>query len=134
MQQRVIELKKSLKEADDQCLLLFNEVQKAWKVAFSLQADHKVECTIFLFLYSQWFVSSNSLIVKVSMTMTLFSSVQSQIAGLIEKERNEREQNIQLKAQITQLSKSGQEQKSQLEQHVSKIQLLEVGYEKWEET
>ena len=32
-------LKRALEEADDQCLLLFGEVQKAWKLASSLQAD-----------------------------------------------------------------------------------------------
>lgn len=32
-------LKRALKEADDQCLLLFVEVQKAWKLASSLQFD-----------------------------------------------------------------------------------------------
>jgi hypothetical protein len=32
-------LRGALKEADDQCLLLFGEVQKAWKLASSLQAD-----------------------------------------------------------------------------------------------
>lgn len=35
----VIHLKRALKEADDQCLLLFGEVQKAWKLAASLQAE-----------------------------------------------------------------------------------------------
>lgn len=32
----------TLKEANDQCVLLFNEVQKAWKVSFTLQSDLKV--------------------------------------------------------------------------------------------
>lgn len=35
-------LKVALKDANDQCILLFNEVQKAWKVSFTLQADLKV--------------------------------------------------------------------------------------------
>ncbi len=35
----VMRLKRALKEADDQCLLLFGEVQKAWKLASSLQED-----------------------------------------------------------------------------------------------
>lgn len=38
-QGEVMQLKRTLKEADDQCLLLFGEVQKAWKLASSLQAD-----------------------------------------------------------------------------------------------
>ena len=39
-------LKKALKEADDQCLVLSNEVQKAWKVAFTLQTDLKTESVL----------------------------------------------------------------------------------------
>jgi len=38
-QGEVMQLRRTLKEADDQCLLLFGEVQKAWKLASSLQAD-----------------------------------------------------------------------------------------------
>ncbi|XP_057862151.1 kinesin-like protein KIN-14L isoform X2 [Cryptomeria japonica] len=41
--EEIIRLKKQLKEADSQSLLLFSEVQKAWKVAFALQADLKTE-------------------------------------------------------------------------------------------
>ncbi|KAI3451233.1 hypothetical protein Pfo_007898 [Paulownia fortunei] len=37
------ELKQALKHANDQCVLLFNEVQKAWKVSFTLQSDLKAE-------------------------------------------------------------------------------------------
>ncbi|KAL6548070.1 Kinesin-like protein KIN-14B [Orobanche hederae] len=36
-------LKQDLKHANDQCVLLFNEVQKAWKVSFTLQSDLKAE-------------------------------------------------------------------------------------------
>ncbi|KAL6554907.1 Kinesin-like protein KIN-14A [Orobanche gracilis] len=36
-------LKQDLKLANDQCVLLFNEVQKAWKVSFTLQSDLKAE-------------------------------------------------------------------------------------------
>ncbi|XWS41648.1 hypothetical protein CRYUN_Cryun17cG0100400 [Craigia yunnanensis] len=39
----VLGLKQALKEANDQCVLLFNEVQKAWKVSFTLQSDLKSE-------------------------------------------------------------------------------------------
>lgn len=35
-------LKQALNVANDQCVLLFNEVQKAWKVSFALQSDLKV--------------------------------------------------------------------------------------------
>lgn len=43
MRQEVLGLKHSLKEANDQCMLLFNEVQKAWRVSSTLQADLKVD-------------------------------------------------------------------------------------------
>ncbi|KAL0396499.1 UNVERIFIED_CONTAM: Kinesin-like protein KIN-14B [Sesamum calycinum] len=36
-------LKEDLKRANDQCVLLYNEVQKAWKVSFTLQSDLKAE-------------------------------------------------------------------------------------------
>ncbi|KAF8404705.1 hypothetical protein HHK36_009593 [Tetracentron sinense] len=39
----VLGLKQELKDATDQCVLLFNEVQKAWKVSFTLQSDLKSE-------------------------------------------------------------------------------------------
>jgi hypothetical protein len=42
LRQEVLGLKHSLKEANDQCTLLFNEVQKAWRVSSTLQADLKV--------------------------------------------------------------------------------------------
>ncbi|KAJ8491359.1 hypothetical protein OPV22_013080 [Ensete ventricosum] len=43
LRNEVMGLKVALKDADDQCILLFNEVQKAWKVSFTLQADLKAE-------------------------------------------------------------------------------------------
>ncbi|CAL5037517.1 unnamed protein product [Urochloa decumbens] len=43
LRQEVLGLKHSLKEANDQCTLLFNEVQKAWRVSSTLQADLKSE-------------------------------------------------------------------------------------------
>ncbi|KAF6172400.1 hypothetical protein GIB67_025905 [Kingdonia uniflora] len=42
LKQESLGMKQTLKEANDQCVLLFNEVQKAWKVSFTLQADLKV--------------------------------------------------------------------------------------------
>jgi len=42
LEQEVLELTQALKDANDQCVLLFNEVQKAWKVSFTLQSDLKV--------------------------------------------------------------------------------------------
>ncbi|PWA79783.1 kinesin like protein for actin based chloroplast movement 2 [Artemisia annua] len=43
LKQEVLGLKQELKVANDQCVLLFNEVQKAWKVSFTLQSDLKAE-------------------------------------------------------------------------------------------
>lgn len=43
LKQEVLELTQALKDANDQCVLLFNEVQKAWKVSFTLQSDLKSE-------------------------------------------------------------------------------------------
>ncbi|KAA8530763.1 hypothetical protein F0562_005469 [Nyssa sinensis] len=43
LKQEVLGLKQALKDANDQCVLLFNEVQKAWKVSFTLQSDLKTE-------------------------------------------------------------------------------------------
>ncbi|XVF59093.1 hypothetical protein PTKIN_Ptkin07bG0247200 [Pterospermum kingtungense] len=43
LKQEVLGLKQALKEANDQCVLLFNEVQKAWKVSSTLQSDLKSE-------------------------------------------------------------------------------------------
>ncbi|PIA46457.1 hypothetical protein AQUCO_01500179v1 [Aquilegia coerulea] len=43
LKQDLLGVKQALKDANDQCVLLFNEVQKAWKVSFTLQADLKSE-------------------------------------------------------------------------------------------
>ncbi|WVZ22657.1 hypothetical protein V8G54_001201 [Vigna mungo] len=43
LKQEALELKQTLKDANDQCVLLFNEVQKAWKVSSALQTDLKSE-------------------------------------------------------------------------------------------
>lgn len=43
LKQEVLGLKQALKDANDQSVLLFNEVQKAWKVSFTLQSDLKSE-------------------------------------------------------------------------------------------
>ncbi|MED6174672.1 Kinesin-like protein KIN-14B [Stylosanthes scabra] len=43
LKQEVLGLKQLLKDANDQCVLLFNEVQKAWKVTSALQTDLKAE-------------------------------------------------------------------------------------------
>ncbi|KAL1833563.1 hypothetical protein ACET3Z_003214 [Daucus carota] len=46
LKQEVMFVKKALKHANDQCVLLFNEVQKAWKVSFTIQSDLKAENSI----------------------------------------------------------------------------------------
>ncbi|XP_061356772.1 kinesin-like protein KIN-14B isoform X2 [Gastrolobium bilobum] len=43
LKQEGLELKQALKDANDQCVLLFNEVHKAWKVSSALQTDLKLE-------------------------------------------------------------------------------------------
>ncbi|KAL3621707.1 Kinesin-like protein KIN-14B [Castilleja foliolosa] len=87
-------LKQDLKHANDQCVLLFNEVQKAWKVSFTLQSDLKAE------------------------NITL-----------ADKYKIEKEQNVQLRNQISQLLHLEQEQKMQIEQRDSTIQMLKAKLE-----
>lgn len=43
LKQEVLGLRLAMKHANDQCVLLFNEVQKAWKVSSTLQSDLKSE-------------------------------------------------------------------------------------------
>lgn len=49
LKQDILGLKQALKDANDQCILLFNEVQKAWKVSLKLQSDLKVLTCAFLY-------------------------------------------------------------------------------------
>ncbi|KAL0842900.1 hypothetical protein Bca101_016145 [Brassica carinata] len=46
LKQEVMGLKQELKDANDQCVLLYSEVQRAWKVSFTLQSDLKSENTL----------------------------------------------------------------------------------------
>ncbi|XP_010484356.1 PREDICTED: kinesin-like protein KIN-14B [Camelina sativa] len=46
LKQEVTGLKQALKEANDQSVLLYNEVQRAWRVSFTLQSDLKSENTM----------------------------------------------------------------------------------------
>ncbi|KAG6403236.1 hypothetical protein SASPL_135453 [Salvia splendens] len=85
-------LKQDLKLANDQCVLLFNEVQKAWKVSFTLQSDLKTENIM-----------------------------------LADKFKVEKDQNLQLRNQVTQFLQVEQEQKLQIEEKDSAIQMLQVG-------
>ncbi|PKI42104.1 hypothetical protein CRG98_037557, partial [Punica granatum] len=90
LKQEVVGLKQALKDANDQCVLLFNEVQKAWKVSYTLQSDLKSENLM-----------------------------------LSDKHSIEKEQNVQLKNQVTQMLQVEQEQKMQLQQRDSTIQSLQ---------
>ncbi|CAD6339809.1 unnamed protein product [Miscanthus lutarioriparius] len=91
LRQEVIGLKHSLKEANDQCTLLFNEVQKAWRVSSTLQADLKSENLM-----------------------------------LAEKHKIEKEQNNQLRDQISHLLKVEQEQKLKMQEQDLTIQSLQT--------
>ncbi|XP_047951271.1 LOW QUALITY PROTEIN: kinesin-like protein KIN-14B [Salvia hispanica] len=84
-------LKQDLKLANDQCVLLFNEVQKAWKVSFTLQSDLKTENIM-----------------------------------LADKFKVEKDQNLQLRNQVTQFLQVEQEQKLQIEEKESAIQMLQA--------
>ncbi|KAL2521761.1 Kinesin-like protein KCA1 [Forsythia ovata] len=90
LKQEVVGLKQALKLANDQCVLLFNEVQKAWKVSFTLQSDLK---------------SENSM--------------------LADKHKIEKDQNAQLRNQVTQLLQVEQDQKLLIQQRDSTIQILQ---------
>ncbi|KAL8532412.1 hypothetical protein ACS0TY_008855 [Phlomoides rotata] len=83
-------LTQDLRRANDQCVLLFNEVQKAWKVSFTLQSDLKTENIM-----------------------------------LADKLKIEKEQNTHLRTQIAQFLKVEQDQKMQIEQKDSSIQMLQ---------
>uniref|UniRef100_A0A0E0HMQ6 Kinesin motor domain-containing protein n=1 Tax=Oryza nivara TaxID=4536 RepID=A0A0E0HMQ6_ORYNI len=91
LRQEVLGLKLSLKEANDQCTLLFNEVQKAWRVSSTLQADLKSENLM-----------------------------------LAEKHRIEKEQNNQLRDQISRLLEVEQEQKIKMHERDLTIQSLQA--------
>ncbi|WVZ81961.1 hypothetical protein U9M48_029284 [Paspalum notatum var. saurae] len=91
LRQEVLGLKHSLKEANDQCTLLFNEVQKAWRVSSTLQTDLKSENLM-----------------------------------LAEKHKIEKEQNDQLRDQISHLLKVEQEQKLKMQERDLTIQSLQA--------
>ncbi|KAJ7559928.1 hypothetical protein O6H91_04G107000 [Diphasiastrum complanatum] len=100
LQQEVFNLKKTLKESEDQCLLLFNEVQKAWKVTFDLQAD-------------------------LGAQESHINKLKIECSASVEKERVEKEHNLQLQMQFAQLAKIEKDQKAELFARAEKIQALE---------
>ncbi|XP_075510398.1 kinesin-like protein KIN-14B [Primulina tabacum] len=87
----VMELKQALKLVNDQCVLLYNEVQKAWKVSFTLQSDLKSENMM-----------------------------------LADKCKLEKDQNAQIRNQLSQLLRVEQEQKMQIQHRDSTIQMLQA--------
>ncbi|ONK74202.1 uncharacterized protein A4U43_C03F3850 [Asparagus officinalis] len=91
LRQELVESKLALKEANEQCTLLFNEVQKAWKVSFTLQADLKSENIM-----------------------------------LLDKLKNEKDQNTQLRNQVGHLAQLEQDQKMQIHERDLVIQKLQV--------
>uniref|UniRef100_A0ACD5VCL2 Uncharacterized protein n=1 Tax=Avena sativa TaxID=4498 RepID=A0ACD5VCL2_AVESA len=91
LRQEVLGLKLSLKEANDQCTLLFNEVQKASGVSSTLQNDLKSENLM-----------------------------------LADKHKIEKEQNNQLRDQISRLLEVEQEQKMKMRERDLTIQSLQA--------
>ncbi|CAN7005263.1 hypothetical protein BRARA_C00422 [Brassica rapa] len=82
LQQEVLGLKQSLKDANDQCVLLYSEVQRAWKVSFTLQSDLKSENTM--------------LVEKHRLEKEQNSQLRTQIAQLLQLDQ---EQKLQLQQQ-----------------------------------
>ncbi|KAJ1399539.1 P-loop containing nucleoside triphosphate hydrolase [Sesbania bispinosa] len=91
LKQEGLGLKQALNEANDQCVLLFNEVQKAWKVSSALQTDLKSEHIL-----------------------------------LADNYKIEKEQNSQLRDQVSQLLQLEQEQNLKIQQRDSIIQSLQA--------
>ncbi|KAF5188757.1 Kinesin-like protein kin-14l [Thalictrum thalictroides] len=78
LKQETLGLKQALKDANDQCVLLFNEVQKAWKVSFTLQADLKSENLM--------------LIDKNKVEKDQNAQLRNQVAHLLQLEQNQKKQ------------------------------------------
>ncbi|KAE9614469.1 putative minus-end-directed kinesin ATPase [Lupinus albus] len=91
LKQEGLGLKQALNDANDQCILLFNEVQKAWKHSSALQNDLKSEHIL-----------------------------------LSDKHKIEKEQNTQLKSQVSQLLQLEQDQKLQIQEQDLAIQSLQA--------
>ncbi|KAG0628922.1 hypothetical protein M758_1G062800 [Ceratodon purpureus] len=100
-QGEVMHLRSALREADDQCLLLFGEVQKAWKLASSLQAD---------------LTSHESYINKL----------QVENNRLNEHKSRDNDQYASLKTQLTVLTTREEQYNSQLNEREARIEALEV--------
>ncbi|KAM7277209.1 hypothetical protein ACFE04_019075 [Oxalis oulophora] len=79
LKQEVLRLKQVLEEANDQCVLLYNEVQRAWKVSSTLKSDLKSENLM--------------LADKVKIEQEQNVQLRNQVAQLLQ---SEQENNIQL--------------------------------------
>lgn len=91
LKQEIVGLKQELKQANDQGVLLFNEVQNAQKVSSTLESDLKAENIM-----------------------------------IMDKFKIEKDQNTQLRNQVAQLLQLEQEQKLQIQQRDSTIQMLQA--------
>jgi predicted RNase H-like nuclease (RuvC/YqgF family) len=94
-------LNQALQQADDQCLLLFGEVQKAWKSAASLQSDltdHEAQIT----------------------------KLQLQNTRLSEQRKVDKNQSMQLKTQLAQFIDQEDKHQGQLQERAARIEALEV--------
>ncbi|KAG0578552.1 hypothetical protein M758_4G028600 [Ceratodon purpureus] len=100
-QGEVMQLKRALKEADDQCLLLFGEVQKAWKLASSLQTD----------------LTSHE---------TYIDSLQAENERLNDQISRDHDQHASVKAQLTQFTAREEQYESQLKDRGARTEALEV--------
>ncbi|KAL1196407.1 Kinesin-like protein KIN-14B [Cardamine amara subsp. amara] len=100
LKQEVTGLKQSLKEANDQCVLLYNEVQRAWRVSFTLQSDLKSENTM---------VSDKHKIEKEQN-----SQLRNQIAQLLQSEQEKELQVQQQDSTIQNLQSKVKDLESQL--------------------
>jgi len=99
--EEVMRLNQALQQADDQCLLLFGEVQKAWKSAASLQSDltdHEAQIT----------------------------KLQLQNTRLSEQRKVDKNQSMQLKTQLAQFIDQEDKHQSQLQERAARIEALEV--------
>ncbi|XP_074566994.1 kinesin-like protein KIN-14L [Curcuma longa] len=115
LRNEVTELKLALKDANAQCIQLFNEVQKAQQASLTVRADLKIPnncCQLLIHLKYGSFIPSKQ--------------AEAENLILIEKHKVEEEQNVQLRNQVARLLQSEQEQKTQIHERDQVIQKLQV--------
>ncbi|KAK8533806.1 hypothetical protein V6N13_028507 [Hibiscus sabdariffa] len=100
LKQEVLELKQELKGANDQCVLLFNEVQKAWKVSFTLHSDLKSENVM--------------LVDKHTIEKEQNAQLRNQVAQLLQSEQDQKLQMQQYDSTIQTLQEKLKNLESQL--------------------